>query len=128
MVTFTIEVRPEKIDRIKSVLEAEGVIFDPERQVIAFNDAALDQAVAMGHHLPGMLEGVNQHLDEEGLTPRVPTNHQEWSIERRHAFLEFAIVNFRWDDETVGDGWWKDEGTTWEELAAQHPRVFQAKE
>ena len=76
------------------MLEAAGVRFDPERQVIAFNEAAMDQAVAMGHHLPGMLEGVNRRLDEEGLTPRVPTNHHEWSIERRHAFLEFAIVNF----------------------------------
>ena len=128
MVTFTIDVLPEEIDGVKLMLEAAGVRFHPERQVIAFNDAALDQAVAMGHHLPGMLEGVNHSLDEEGLIPRVPTNHQEWSIERRHAFLQFAIDNFRWDDESVEGSWWKEEGTSWEELAAQHPLVFQAKE
>ena len=93
-------------------------------QVIAFNDAMLDQAVAMGHHLPGMLTGINQHLDEDRLTPRAPTDHDEWSIERRHAFLQFAIDNFNWEGQAVGNGWWKDEGTNWESLAENHPMVF----
>ena len=128
MITFTIDVLPEEISGLRTLLEARGVRFDPERQVIAFNNAALDQAVAMGHHLPGMLESVNQSLDEEGLTPRVPTNHQEWSIQRHYAFLQFAIDNFSWDGESVSESWWKDDGKSWEELAAGHPLVFQATE
>ena len=124
MITFTIDVPAEEVDRLGAGLAAMGVRFDPAQQVIVFNDAMLDQAVAMGHHLPGMLTGVNQHLDEDGLTPRVPTDHHEWSIERRRAFLQFAIDNFNWEGQSVGDGWWKDEGTSWESLTENHPLVF----
>ena len=128
VITFTIDVPAEGVDGLKPVLEATGVRFDPARQVVVFNDAMLDQAVAMGHHLPGMVEGLNQHLDEDGLTPRVPTDHHEWNIERRHAFLQLAIENFDWDENEVGYDWWKDEGMSWEKLAEEHPMVFKGRE
>ena len=128
VITFTIDVPAEEVNRLKPMLEATGVRFDPARQVVVFNDAMLDQAVAMGHHLPGMVEGLNRRLDEDGLTPRVPTNHHEWNIERRHAFLQFAIDNFNWEGETVNEGWWKDEGTSWEKLPEEHSLVFEERE
>ena len=124
VVTFTIDVPTEDMDRLGDGLAAMGVRFDPAQQVIVFNDAMLDQAVAMGHHLPGMLTGINEHLDEGGLTPRIPTNHEEWSIERRHAFLQFAIDNFNWEGQAEGDSWWKDEGKSWEEMVTQNPLIF----
>ena len=127
MITFTIDVPAEEVGRLQDELAAMGVRFDPTRQVVVFNDAMLDQAVAMGHHLPGMLTGINEHLDEDGLTPRVPTNHEEWNIERRHAFLQFAVNNFNWEGETVSDGWWKDEEMSWEKLAEEHPLVFKGQ-
>ena len=128
MITFTIDVPAEGVDGLKPLLEATGVRFDPARQVIAFNDAMLDKAVAMGHHLPGMVEGLNRRLDAAGLTPRIPTDHEEWTIERRHAFLQLAIENFDWEENEVGYDWWKDEGMSWDSLAEEHPLVFKGRE
>ena len=128
VITFTIDVPAEGVDRLKPLLEATGVRFDPARQVVAFNDAMLDKAVAMGHHLPGMVEGLNRHLDAAGLTPRIPTDHKEWTIERRHAFLQLAIENLDWEENEVGYDWWKDEGMSWDRLAEEHPLVFKGRE
>ena len=128
VITFTIDVPAEEVSRLKPMLEATRVRFDPARQVVVFNDAMLDQAVAMGHHLPGMVEGLNRRLDEDGLTPRVPTNHHEWNIERRHAFLQFAIENLDWEENEVGYDWWKDEGMSWDRLTDEHPLVFKGQE
>ena len=128
MITFTINVPAEEVDRLKPMLEATGVRFDPTRQVVAFNETMLDKAVAMGHHLPGMVEGLNRRLEDEGLTPRIPTDHEEWTIERRHAFLQLAIENFDWEENVVGYDWWKDEGMSWDRLADEHPLVFKGQE
>ena len=72
MITFTIDLLPEEISGLRTLLEARGVRFDPERQVIAFNNDALDKAVAMGHHLPGMLEGRQPEPRRRGADPPGP--------------------------------------------------------
>ena len=128
MITFTIDVPSRKIEELKQLLDGLEVRFDPERQVIAFNDAMMSQSVAMGHHLPGMVVGMNHYLDEAKLTPRIPEGHEKWSTLRRQAFLQFAIENFNWDDNTVNHTWWDDEGITWQELTRDHPLVFEEGE
>ena len=42
VVTFTIDVPTEDMDRLGDGLAAMGVRFDPAQQVIVFNDAMLD--------------------------------------------------------------------------------------
>ena len=97
-ITFTMDIPTGKIEEVKQLLEGLEVKFNPNDQIIAFNEAMMSQSVAMGHHLPGMVVGMNRSLDEAGLTPRIPEDHEGWSIERRQAFLQFAIENFDWDD------------------------------
>ena len=128
IITFTIDIPSNRIEELKQLLEGLEVRFNPERQVIAFNDDMMSQSVAMGHHLPGMVEGVNHYLDEAKLTPRIPDGHEKWDIERRQAFLQFAIENFDWDDNTVNHTWWDDEGITWQELTRDHPLMFEEQE
>ena len=121
---FVIEVPPKGVETLRETLEDRELRFDPSRKFIALNERTLDNGVALGHHIPEMLEGISHLLDEEGLTPRVPTDWQEWSSQRRHAFLQFAINNFIWDGTTALDGWWQHDGITWEELARRNPGVF----
>ena len=128
MITFTIDVPSGRIEELQQLLDGLEVRFDPERQVIALNDAMMSQSVAMGHHLPGMVVGMNHYLDEAKLTPRIPENHEKWSTLRRQELLQLAIENFDWDDNTVTNTWWNDEGITWQELTQDHPRVFEERE
>ena len=124
-ITFTIDVPSRRIEELKQLLEGLDVRLDPKRQVIAFNEGMMSQSVAMGHHLPGMVEGMNRCLDEAKLTPRIPEGHEKWSILRRQEFLQFAIDNFDWDDNTVSNTWWNGEGITWQELTRDHPLAFE---
>ncbi len=123
-ITFTIDIPSGRIVELKQLLEGLEVRFDPQSQIIAFNDAMMSQSVAIGHHLPGMVAGMNRSLDEAGLTPRISEDHEGWSIERRQAFLQFAIENFNWDDDKINQEWWVDEGISWEEVTTRYPLVF----
>ena len=129
-VTFTIEIPSGRIDELKQLLEGMDVRLDPERQLVAFNEAMMSesQSVAMGYHLPGLVKGVNRCLDDAKLTPRIPDGHEKWSILRRQEFLQFAIENFDWDNNTVTNTWWDNDGKIWQELTGGHPLVFEEQE
>ena len=124
-ITFIIDIPSGRIEELKQLLEGLEVQFDPENQVVAFNDTLMCHSVAMGHHLPEMVLGMNRYLDEAKLTPRIPEDHEKWSTERRQAFLQFAIENFDWDNSTVNYTWWEDEEINWEDIATRYPRVFE---
>ena len=123
-IAFILDIPSSKIEELKQALEGLEIKFVPENQVIAFNEAMMSQSVAMGHHLPGLVEGMNRCLGDAKLTPRIPDGHKKWSILRRQEFLQFAIDNFDWDDNTVTNTWWDNEGITWQELTQDHPLVF----
>ena len=125
MITFTIDVPSGRIEELKQLLEGLAVEFNPENQVIAFNDTLTCHSVAMGYELPGMVVEMNRYLDETKLTPRIPEDHKKWSTERRQAFLQFAIENFDWDNSKVKYTWWQDERIIWLELTQDHPLVFE---
>ena len=127
-VTFTIEVPSGRIEELKQLLEGMDVRLDPEQQLVAFNESMMSQSVAMGYHLPKLVESVNRCLDDANLTPRIPDGHDKWSILRRQEFLQFAIDNFDWDDNRVNNTWWDNDGTTWQELTQDHPLVFEEGE
>ena len=68
------------------------------------------------HHLPGMVGGINHYLGDAKLTPRIPDGHEKSNTLRRQEFLQIAIENFGWDDNTVANTWWNDEGIAQREL------------
>ena len=123
-IAFIIDIPSGQIEELKQALEGLEVIFDPDQQVVAFNDVIRSQPVAMGHHLPGMVLGINRSLDEAGLTPRIPENHEGWSTLRRQAFLQFAMENFDWNENRINQEWWAEEEINWEDLATRYPMVF----
>ena len=67
-------------------------------------------------YLPGMVEKINRRLDKEKLTRPTPENHKKSNTLRRQEFLQIAIENFGWDDNTVTNTWPDDEGITPREL------------
>ena len=117
----------DMIEELKQALEGL-VTFDPNQQVVAFNEATRSQPAAMGYHLPGMVLSINGTLDEEGLTPRIPEDHKGWSTLRRQAFLQFAMENFDWKNGTVNKTFWDYQEISWEDLAKRYPMVFEEPE
>ena len=122
--TFTIDVPDNKVDDLKTALEGVEIRFDPDRQLIAFQESLMESCVAMGHHTPNLVQEINRQLKEAGLTPMVPTDHEDWTLDRRMAFLEFAISNFDWIDNDIKSAWWRHDGQNWEEIVAEHSLVF----
>ena len=126
--TFTIDVLDTKVEDLKEALDKLEIRFKPERQLVAFCGSFMETAVAMGHHTPDLIEGVNQQLWRANLTPLVPTNKEEWNLARQLSFLEFAINCFDWIDNDLENAWWRAEGKRWEEIVKEHPLVFNGKD
>ena len=126
-IPFIFDIPRDRIEELKQALE--GLItFDPNQQVIVFNEATRSQPVAMGHDLPGMILEINRRLEEEGLTPRIPHDHKGWSTLRRQVFLQFAMENFDWKHGMVYNTFWDYQEISWEDLAKRYPMVFEEPE
>ena len=127
-IAFILDMPSGMIEELKQALEGLEVIFDPNRQVVAFTHDITSQTVAMGQHIPGMVLEINRSLDEAGLTPRIPEDHEKWSTLRRQAFLQFSLANFAWIENRINEAWWEYEGIIWPELAQENPLVFEEQE
>ena len=126
-IAFILDIPRDRIEELKQALE--GLItFDPNQQVIVFNEATRSQPVAMGHDLPGMALEINRRLEEEGLTPKIPYDHKGWSTLRRQVFLQFAMENFEWKHGMVYNTFWDYQEISWEDLAKRYPMVFEEPE
>ena len=123
-ITFTMDIPTGKIEKVKQLLEGLEVKFNPNDQIIAFNEDMMSQSVAIGQDLWLLVERINWILEEDGLTPTIPEGHEGWNIQRRQAFLQFAIDNYDWDNDKMNKERWADEGIDWEELTTRCPRVF----
>lgn len=124
MIRYIIEIPESAAEDLAALMARHGAYFDPVRQVVAINDAFMENSTAMGHHTGDLVRGLNQHLDGLELSPRVPEDHREWGPARTQAFLHMAIHEFGWDDNRVETDWWRDDGKTWEEVVQENREVF----
>ena len=76
-IPFIIDIPSSRIEELKQVLEGLEIKFDPENQVVAFNNALTCQSVAMGYDLPGMVVEMNRYLDETKPDPQDTRGPQE---------------------------------------------------
>ena len=129
-IPFIIDIPSSRIEELKQVLEGLEIKFNPENQVVAFNDDLTCHSVAMGHHIPEMVLSINWALDEDGLIPIIPMDHEKWSTERRQAFLQFAMhyfeLSFHWNYNMINQESWPEE--SWEDLVKHYPMVFEEQE
>ena len=124
MIQYTIQIPEEAITDLESLMKKHGAHFDHRRQITAINDTFMESSTAMGHHLPALIESLNEHLNDRELSPPVPTETENWTPERIQAFLEMVVKNFHWVDSSVEDDWWEDDGKTWQMVVEENPLVF----
>ena len=86
--------------------------------------AFLDDAGAIGHYTPTLIEDIDPQLKGDGVTTLVPTDHDNWDLARRMAFLKFAVSHFDWIDHDLDNAWWRADGRSWQEIVEEHPLVF----
>ena len=95
--------------------------------MVAINEAFRDQsAMALGHHVPQMVQSINVYLRAHRLRPAIPLDHQDWDPGRYYRFLQFALEQFSWNGTAVEDAWWQQDGMTWAEVAREHLEIFRA--
>ena len=123
-VNYFITVPPDHIDELAAFMAERNIPFDPNRNVIAVNEAFMDQSMALGHHVPQLLSAVNRRLRENGLQPTIPENHGEWNPETTREFLELAVTEFAWSDDRITHALWEEDGRTWREVTEDRPLLF----
>ena len=124
IIQLTILVPLSHMRRLQEFMDRQGLFLDPNRQVTALNEDLMDNAVVMGHHIPDLIMGINRHLKSYKISPEVPTDHEDWSLERRQQFLELAIREFQWNENHIEYSLWDEDGRPWAEVVANHPEVF----
>ena len=78
----------------------------------------------MGHHTPTLTQEINRQLKRADLTPLIPTDHDNWDLARRMAFLEFAVSHFDRTDHDLENSWWRSHGKIWQEMVEENILVF----
>ena len=124
-IRYTIDVPQEAIPELDELMQKHSAYFHPRRQITAINDIFMERSTAMGHHVPGLIMGMNRFLEQENLDPRVPEALEPWDLPRLQSFLMFAVNQFQWQDNEVLQAWWQEDGRTWDETASEYPEVFQ---
>ena len=80
MITFTIDVPIGRIEELKQLLEGlinQEVEFNPENQVVAFNDTLTCHSVAIGYELPGDGRGNEPLSGQDKTDPQDTRGPQE---------------------------------------------------
>ena len=68
---------------------------------------------------------MNEYLQEEGLTPTVPPDHQDWSYPQNTELLHLAVNRFYWREEyRVETAEWHELGHSWQEITREYPNLF----
>ena len=122
--TYTVNIPSCYLDEVQYFMHELGLDFDPKRQITAINDVLMEASTAMGHHAPSLIEALNHHLKERGLSPTVPDYDDNWTPEGLQEFLRMAVDKFHWVDDYVNTDWWEHDGKSWEDVVKEHPKVF----
>ena len=126
--TFTIDVQEDRVSELENFLKDLGINFQPENQMTAFNVLNLETSVAMGENTSTIIQEINWLLNAEGLAPLIPTDHAQWNLARRWAFLKFAVKEFAWARTTADYCFWLADGKTWDEVVQENPLVFTGRD
>ena len=122
---YHIEIEPQRAQEMKALLDQLGVRFHPTDDIIVWEDENTELSHLRGHMVPELVERVNLHLEGQGLEPRLPGYSPEWTPERRHRFLQFAICWFNWQClyDLEGNNF-RSDPREWERIVQENPTLF----
>ena len=127
--TFLISVRNTQVLDLAEALKQAGIEFRGRNGLIeidqSFDPSIIWPQVMQGWEIPYLVEGVNEYLQEEGLTPTVPPDHQDWSYPQSAELIHLAINRFCWqEDYRVKTAEWHELGHSWQEITREYPNLF----
>ena len=106
--TFNVSMPPERANDLTELLNSIGIDFDPHNNVTVFNDDPHYQCRFTGADVHWLIEDINTYLFSRSLRPFIPTNHQDWTLERRYALLKLASTEFNWSGQFPAPPWWME--------------------
>ena len=126
--TFLISVPNTLVQDLAEALKQAGIEFRGRNGLVAidrsFDPGIVGPEIRQGWEIPYLVEGVNEYLQEEGLTPTVPINHQDWSYQQSSEFIHLAVNRFCWREYRVENAEWQELGHDWNEIVREYPNLF----
>ena len=105
---FLLRIPTDQVQQARKALESVEIDFHPETQMcvldrereLIFHGADQHHTVGppinFAEDIPDLIEGLNEYLDELGITPRLPEYRPEWTLEQRHEMLRLATREVLW--------------------------------
>ena len=100
-----------------------GVSFDERRALTAPNTLVDYEDEMTGADLQDIARQINEHLEEEGLKPRLPEETDGLTLEQARDMLALAMGEFSWRRQTLAEPQYPRHGG-WEKAAARRPALF----
>ena len=121
---FLIDIPINLAREVADFMTSRNISFDPVGNMTAINSEAVQTDVHYGHEVGELLGKINRYLEETGNEPRVPENHEEWTLQQTCEFLTIASNEFNWTDRMSIDYAWWENGENWSELVKEYPSLF----
>ena len=121
---FLIDIPIDLVPEVAGFMDGLNVSFDPVGNMTSINSETVKTDVHYGHEVKELLGKINLYLEETGNEPRVPENHEEWTLLQTYEFLIMASNEFNWTNHMSIDYAWWENGGVWSELVKEYPNLF----
>ncbi len=115
---YRITVPSRKILEARTALSRLGIEMVPhcpQQELMATRETDYGNSYATASQIPGMLTQVNQHLQENGLSPRIDPDHDSWDSKEATEFLEMCLNEFEWEEGKISQAEFQDQ-EEWEDV------------
>ena len=127
--TFLVSVPNTRVHDLAGALKRAGIEFRGRNGLVeinqSFDPSISGPKIRQGWEIPYLIEGANEYLKEEGLTPTIPINHQDWSYQQSAEFIHLAVNRFCWrEGYRVETAEWRELGHDWKEIIREYSNLF----
>ena len=124
---YLINVPEDQVTALNKFMKERRIQFSPMENLLVINGGSPDTPVFHGDQIPDLIAEINGHLEgDHDISPAVPENCREWSLDTCREFLELAIREFSWSEEyQVQYNHFGADPEQWQDITERYPRIFQ---
>ena len=88
---YLINVPEDQVTALNKFMKERRIQFSPMENLLVINGGSPDTPVFHGDQIPDLIAEINGHLEgDHDISPAVPENCREWSLDTCREFLELA--------------------------------------
>ena len=96
---FYVDIPFEQLDQVEQFLNSNNVPFCQIENMVHLPRENLQEGIFTGADAEDAIQKVNEHLQDQGVTERLPTGFHDLPAEARRDLLELITMRVCWEDD-----------------------------